>query len=49
MKHKQALQEIIEEYTGMEGFESKTAPEAYLQSVLKRIYDIAIEALNNKR
>ena len=47
IKYKQALQEIIEEYIGMEGFESKTAPEAYLQSVLKRIYDIAVEALKS--
>ncbi|MFA5174683.1 MAG: hypothetical protein WC438_05875 [Candidatus Pacearchaeota archaeon] len=43
--YKQALKEIIEEYTGMEGFITETAPEAYLQSVLKRIYDIAVEAV----
>lgn len=47
IKYKQALQKIIEEYTGMEGFISRTAPEAYLQSVLKRIYDIAVEALES--
>ena len=34
------LHEITEEYINMEAFVPQTAPEAYLLTILKRIYDI---------
>ena len=35
--------EIIEIYAGMEGFIPETAPEAYLQNMLKKMYDCAVQ------
>jgi hypothetical protein len=35
------LHEIMEIYAGMEGFVTETAPEAYLQTILKQMYDVA--------
>jgi len=40
-----ALAEIREVYAGMEGFVPETCPEGYQQRLLKRMYDIAVEAL----
>jgi len=41
----QAIEEIREEYIGMDGFIPETAPEEYLQSVLRRIYNIATDVV----
>jgi ABC-type transporter Mla subunit MlaD len=43
-----ALHEIAEEYAGYEGFEPQTAPEAYLQRVLNRVYTLAVDAQKNR-
>ena len=40
-----ALEEIREVYAGMDGFVPETCPEGYQQRLLKRMYDIAVEAL----
>jgi len=38
--------EIIEIYAGMEGFIPETAPEAYQQTIIKRMYDEAVKSLH---
>ena len=43
-----ALHDIYEEYAGMGGFISKTAPEGYCQRIIKNMADIASEALKEK-
>lgn len=40
-----ALEDIREVYAGMDGFVPETCPEGYQQTLLKRMYDIAVEAL----
>jgi len=41
-----ALREIREIYCNMEGFIPETAPEAYVLQEIKKMYDTAVEALN---
>ena len=41
----QALEEIREIYAGMDGFIPETAPEAYQQTKLKQMYEVACEAI----
>lgn len=41
----QNLEYIREEYIGMDGFKPGTAPEAYQQHVLRKMYEMAVDAL----
>ena len=41
----EALQEIIEIYAGMDGFEPETAPEAYQKRIIEQMYEVARRAL----
>ena len=45
---RQALRDIFEEWAGSEGFIPKTAPEGYLLALVKRMANIAADALKEQ-
>ena len=45
MVGKEALQEIINIYAGMDGFIPETAPEAYQERIILQMYEAARDAL----
>lgn len=45
---REAIAEIKEIYTGMDGFIAETAPEAYLQRILRQIFEVSAKAINKE-
>ena len=45
MELKEAHQEIIEIYAGMDDFIAETAPEGYQQRIIKQMKDVSIDVL----
>ena len=48
-RYREALEEIVEIYAGMEGFIAETAPEGYQQRIIEQMYNAAKAALGGDK